>query len=77
MENGVNPNGIELEALQVERSATVRQFADHVRNAHYRSLPPTSCHPCINFRQIILLQDFHIKRLSPKPEMQPEVPLGE
>ena len=62
MEKGSNI-GLQLEAMNVELRTTIIQFANHIKVDHKKALP-ASCHTCINFRQIIVLQEYHIGKLT-------------
>lgn len=75
MENGESI-GIQLEVLRHELKTTWGQFGAHVVNQH-RGRPPTSCHECINLRQVIVLQEFQIGKLVGELNAQSQKPLSE
>ncbi len=75
MENGENI-GIQLEVMRHELKTTWGQFGAHVTNRH-RGRPPSSCHECINFKQVIVLQEYQIGKLVGALNAQAQRPLSE
>ncbi len=75
MENGESI-GNQLEVLRHELKTTWGQFGAHVTNRH-RGRPATSCHECINLRQVIVLQEFQIGKLVGELNAQSQRPLSE
>ncbi len=75
MENGANL-GIQLEVMRTELRTTLGQFGAHVKNTH-KGIMPSSCHTCINYRQIIVLQEYHIGNYVVELRAKSQIPLSE
>jgi isocitrate lyase len=52
----------EIEVMRTEQVETARQFADHVKTVHPGSYIQSACHPCMNLKQVLILQNVLIER---------------
>ncbi len=68
--------GIRLEVMRSELRTTLGQFGSHVKNTH-KGVMPISCHTCINYKQIIVLQEYHIGNFVAELNRQSQRPLSE